>query len=137
MGSAGRTILDLIEEIGGASLARRAGKACAGRRLNLSAAALRRDRHPLRRLLGAKMTARLIERLGDGEPRRRVVRFPEVGASDYLRRQRERASFIRRMILAGDTVLATAQAAKVHSRTVGYHRARMRAEGLLPERVGA
>ena len=72
----------------------------------------------------------LIGRL-DATTGLRTVRFPEAKESAFLRDRRRRAAVIRRAVLDGQSVEATARAAKVHSRTVIYHRARLRAEGLL------
>lgn len=132
MTASARDILSLIEQIGGAKSAQRVREICAGKKINLSVAALLSEAHPFRRALDATTMAQVIEAIRHDLRRGDNLRFPALAETAYVRARRERAARLQRLISAGQTTTEIARLLRVSKRTVENHRARMRREGLLP-----
>ncbi len=129
MASAGREILDAIAGLRGADVARRVGEACAGRCVRFGATALARDTHPFRQVLGAEVAQELVALLRAKNLPLRPTIFRASVETEYRRQQSERAALIRRLLLSGASTAEIVRAAKVSSRAVHAHRAKLRAEG--------
>ncbi|WP_156311868.1 hypothetical protein [Methylobacterium platani] len=128
MASAGRKILYAIAELRGADIARCVGEACAGRCVRFGATALARDTHPFRQALGAKVAQELVALLRAKDLPLRATIFPSCSETEHQRLQRERAALIRRLLLSGASTSDIVREAKISSRAVHAHRAKLRAE---------
>ncbi|SFI18187.1 LuxR C-terminal-related transcriptional regulator [Methylobacterium brachiatum] len=135
MSASARDILRLIQQISGAEVAHHVREACMGKRVSLSVVAMMSDAHPFRRILDRPAMAQLIEIVRHDLRRGDHVRFPTRIESAYLRDREARAERLRQLITAGLSTGDIARAARVSSRTVENHRARMRREGLSPQEI--